>query len=43
MHYAALLGMPWDDYLQAMREGIRRHGPVRAGLYSPADSREAPR
>jgi hypothetical protein len=36
MHYAALLGMPWDDYLQAMREGVRRHGPVRAGIYKLA-------
>lgn len=34
MHYAALLGLPWDDYLEAMREGVRRYGPVRAGLYS---------
>jgi Aromatic-ring-opening dioxygenase LigAB, LigA subunit len=34
MHYAALLGQPWDVYIEAMREGVRRHGPVRAGLYS---------
>ena len=34
MHYAALLGQPWDGYIDAMREGVRRHGPVRAGLYS---------
>jgi hypothetical protein len=34
MHYAALLGQPWDVYMEAMREGVRRHGPVRAGLYS---------
>jgi Aromatic-ring-opening dioxygenase LigAB, LigA subunit len=34
MHFAALLGMPWDDYLAAMREGVRRHGPVRAGIYA---------
>ena len=37
MHYAALLGMPWDDYLAAMREGVRRHGPVRAGIYALAE------
>jgi hypothetical protein len=43
MHYAALLGMPWDDYLQAMREGVRRHGPVRAGIYALADAGEASR
>jgi hypothetical protein len=34
MHYAALLGLPWDDYIAAMRDGVRKHGPVRAGLYS---------
>lgn len=34
MHYAALLGQPWDVYIAAMREGVRKHGPVRAGLYS---------
>ncbi len=36
MHYAALRGYAWDDYLEAMREGVRRHGPVRAGLYTLA-------
>jgi Aromatic-ring-opening dioxygenase LigAB, LigA subunit len=34
MHYAALCGIAWDDYLEAMREGVRRHGPVRAGIYA---------
>jgi hypothetical protein len=34
MHYAALLGMSWPAYIQAMREGIARHGPVRAGVYA---------
>jgi len=34
MHFAALLGMPWADYIQAMREGVARHGPVRAGVYA---------
>ena len=34
MHYAAFLGMPWADYIAAMRAGIARHGPVRAGVYS---------
>ena len=33
MHYAAFLGMPWADYIAAMREGVKRHGPVRAGVY----------
>jgi len=34
MHYAALLGMEWSAYLDAMRDGVRKYGPVRAGLYS---------
>jgi hypothetical protein len=34
MHYAALLGMPWADYIAAMREGVSRCGPVRAGVYT---------
>jgi len=33
MHYAALCGVAWDDYLEAMREGVRKHGPVREGVY----------
>ena len=38
MHYAALLGMPWPDYIEAMRDGVRRHGPVRAGIYAMTTS-----
>ena len=34
MHFAAYLGMPWPDYIQAMRDGVARHGPVRAGIYA---------
>ncbi len=34
MHYAAFLGIEWFDYLELMREGIRKHGPVRAGVYA---------
>ena len=34
MHFAALLGMPWADYIEAMRDGVRKHGPVRAGVYA---------
>ena len=33
MHYAAFLGMPWADYIAAMRAGVNKYGPVRAGLY----------
>jgi hypothetical protein len=34
MHYAAMRGFPWADYIEAMREGVRRYGPVRAGIYA---------
>jgi hypothetical protein len=34
MHFAAYLGLPWADYIQAMRDGVARHGPVRAGVYA---------
>ena len=33
MHYAALRGFEWDQYIQAMRDGLEAHGPVRSGLY----------
>ena len=41
MHYAALLGQPWDVYINAMREGVEKHGPVRAGLYSMLKDRRS--
>ena len=34
MHYAAFLGMPWPAYIQAMRDGVTKYGPVRAGIYA---------
>jgi hypothetical protein len=34
MHYAAFLGIEWFDYLDRMREGIDKYGPVRAGVYA---------
>ena len=34
MHFAAYLGIEWFDYLDLMREGVRNHGPVRAGVYA---------
>ena len=38
MHFAALLGMPWADYIEAMRDGVRKYGPVRAGIYAMTTS-----
>jgi hypothetical protein len=40
MHFAALLGMPWADYIAAMREGVQKFGPVRAGIYSMTTSQD---
>ena len=34
MHYSALIGQQWDEYIASMRAGVDKHGPVRAGLYS---------
>jgi hypothetical protein len=34
MHYAAFLGLSWPAYIQAMREGVAKNGPVRAGVYA---------
>ena len=34
MHYAAFLGIEWFDYLDMMRDGIDKHGPVRDGVYT---------
>lgn len=39
MHYAALRGYEWNAYLEAMREGERKYGPVRTGLYTRAEGR----
>jgi hypothetical protein len=34
MHYAALLNIEWFDYLELMRAGIKKYGPVREGVYA---------
>ena len=34
MHYGALIGLEWNEYLETMRKGVARHGRVRAGLYA---------
>ena len=34
MHYAAYLKFEWFDYLQAMRDGVSKYGPVRHGIYA---------
>lgn len=39
MHFAAFRGFEWNAYIEAMREGERRYGPVRTGLYTAAKTR----
>jgi Aromatic-ring-opening dioxygenase LigAB, LigA subunit len=34
MHFAAFHQIAWPDYLQQMRDGIARYGPVREGVYA---------
>ena len=34
MHFAALHQIEWQDYLQRMRDGVERYGPVREGVYA---------
>ena len=34
MHFAALCGVEWSDYLQRMRDGVKKYGPVREGIYA---------
>jgi len=40
MHYAALRGYEWTQYIEAMKAGERKYGPVRTGLYSRAEGRK---
>ncbi len=37
MHYAAMAGYEWDEYQAAMREGEKKYGAVRDGLYVRAE------
>ncbi len=34
MHFAAFHGIEWAEHLERMRQGIRRYGPVREGVYA---------
>ena len=40
MHYSALIGQEWDEYIHAMKEGVKSHGPVRAGIYTLLEGNE---
>jgi|TARA_Y100001949_G_C15946968_1_gene312920 hypothetical protein len=41
MHYAAMCGFAWPEYIQAMRDGLEEHGNVRSGLYVTTDGKGA--
>ena len=41
MHYAAMCGYQWPEYIQAMRDGLKKHGQVRNGLYVTTDGKGA--
>jgi len=32
--YAAMRGFAWPEYIKALQEGLKRYGPVRAGVYA---------
>jgi len=37
MHYAAFIGQEWDEYIQAMKDGLLKHRQVRDGIYRAVD------
>ncbi|MEM7077510.1 MAG: aromatic ring-opening dioxygenase subunit LigA [Pseudomonadota bacterium] len=41
MHFAAMCGYAWPDYIQAMRDALEEHGNVRAGIYATTDGKGA--
>ncbi len=40
MHFAAFIGQEWDEYIQAMKDGLKKHGQVRDGIYRAVDGGE---
>jgi len=41
MHYAAMCGLEWPEYIQTMRDALDEHGNVRAGIYATTDGKGA--
>ena len=39
MHYAAMCGYDWPEFIQAMQDALEEHGNVRAGLYATTDGK----
>ena len=40
MHFAAWRGLSWDEYIQAMKDALAKHGQVRGGIYAAVDGGE---
>jgi hypothetical protein len=40
MHLSSQIGQPWAEYIAAMREGVAKYGPVRAGIYAMTTSQD---
>ena len=40
MHFAAWRGLAWDEYIQAMKDALTKHGQVRGGIYAAVDGGE---
>ena len=40
MHLSSQIKQPWADYIAAMREGVAKYGPVRAGIYAMTTSQD---
>ena len=34
MHLSSQIKQAWPDYIAAMRDGVAKYGPVRAGIYA---------
>ncbi len=41
MHFAAMCGLAWPEYIQALRDALKVHGNVRAGIYATTDGKGA--
>ena len=37
MHFAAWRCLAWDEYIQAMKDALAKHGQVRGGIYAAVD------
>ena len=40
MHFAAWRGFAWDEYIQAMKDALAKHGQVRDGIYAAVEGGE---